>query len=395
MALTIAQNDWIDAKSRNDIVGVMAFDLSAAFDTLEHSKLLDKLETAGISGVPLKWFKSYLQGRSQSVLWNNIMSESRQIDRGVPQGSILGPILFLVMIYDMPKCLTKDTLNTSSRVTGYADDTAVYVKVKHVNHLKPELERLASEMICYCNDNGLILNGQKTQILTSIKDQIEVKIGKESVLSSPTISLLGLEYDSNFSTVPYLRQLAREASARSALIKRLSYGMPNCLLKPISNGILMGKILAAAPAAIPIRLNPNDKPYLSGILNDIDKSIRATARTITHTKLTDKLKSELVLHKAGLRGLTEAVIEIMACAIWKARREMNPLGRIFQNKVSTRNTRSTSHDNLCQPVPGHPQSAANKLAQIWNNLNLSSAKTLGCVRTSAQRWYRENVKYLS
>ena len=73
----------------------------------------------------------------------------------------------------------------------------------------------------------------------------------------------------------------------------------------------MGKILAAAPAAIPIRLNPNDKPYLSGILDDIDKSIKATVRAITRTRLTDKIRSEVVISRAGLRGLTEAVSEIM------------------------------------------------------------------------------------
>ena len=102
MALTIAQCDWIHAKSKNDIVGLMAFDLSSAFDTLSHSTLLAKLKSSGIEGIPLKWFQSYLNGRSQSVLWNGNMSKSLPIQRGVPQGSILGPILFLVMIHDMP-----------------------------------------------------------------------------------------------------------------------------------------------------------------------------------------------------------------------------------------------------------------------------------------------------
>ena len=73
---------------------------------------------------------------------------------------------------------------------------------------------------------------------------------------------------------------------------------------------------------------------------------------------------------------------------------MNPLGHIFKNKLSTRNTRSASNENLCQPVPGHPEAAANRLAQIWNILNLSSAKTLGSARTLARKWYKENAKCL-
>ena len=106
-----------------------------------------------------------------------------------------------------------------------------------------------------------------------------------------------MEYDANFSTAPYLRKLVQEANTWTVLstwIRRLSFGMPNCLLRPFADGLLMGKILAAAPAAIPICIDSNDKPYLASILEEIDKAIRATARTITHTKSTDKGCVQLV-----------------------------------------------------------------------------------------------------
>ena len=121
----------------------------------------------------------------------------------------------------------------------------------------------------------------------------------------------------------------------------------------------MGKILASAPAAIPISLDSNEKPYLKGILTEIDKSIRSTARTITRTSLKDKVKTETVLWKAGLKSLTESVSESMACSIWKARNDMNPLGHIFQNCASKR-----YKHKLCKPIPGYPEAASNKLAQI-------------------------------
>ena len=298
------------------------------------------------------------------------------------------------MIYDLPKYVIRDTLTTSSRLIGYADDSTVYVKAKSLKSLISELESLAINMINFCNENGLIINTQKTQILSNAKQEIKVKIGNEIVQSNKSISLLGLEYDENFSTAPYLKKLAREASTRAALIRRLSFKMPNCLLKPIANGILMGKILSAAPAAIPIKLSPSDKPFLTGILEDIDKSIRATARSIANVNLKDHMRSETVLWKAGLRSLTEAVCETMACSIWKARKEMNPLGCIFKNKTSARLTRSSSSNKLCQPVPGHPEVAANKLAQVWNLMNLDSAKTLGSARNLARQWFRETAKFI-
>ena len=107
--------------------------------------------------------------------------------------------------------------------------------------------------------------------------------------------------------------------------------------------------------------------------------------------LKDKIRTETVLLKAGLRSLTEAVSVTMACSIWKARNEMNTLGLIFQNTGSTRFTRSTIGDKLCQPVPGYPEAASNKLAQIWNMANLSTAKTLGSARMLAQKWYNQNA----
>ena len=93
----------------------MAFDLTSAFDTLEHSTLLNKLKSAGIVGTPLQWFTNYLSKRSQCVLWNGKLSSKQLLDRGVPQGSILGPKIFLSMIADMPKYLKRDSIQSKTK----------------------------------------------------------------------------------------------------------------------------------------------------------------------------------------------------------------------------------------------------------------------------------------
>ena len=97
---------------------------------------------------------------------------------------------------------------------------------------------------------------------------------------------------------------------------------------------------------------------------------------------------------AGLKSLTEAVSVAMATLIWKARKEMDTLGFIFEKKPQVKNTRSKYNDNLCQPVPGYPELTANKMAQVWNNMNLSNAKSLACTiyRASALKWYQKNLK---
>ena len=125
MALLCAQSDWMDAKSIGEAVGVMAFDLSSAFDTISAATLLEKLESAGVTGQPLLWMKSYTSGRSQCVVWNDSTSEFSPLTYGVPQGSILGPILFLVMVADLPEFVTNGSKN--AKMVSYADDSTLYV----------------------------------------------------------------------------------------------------------------------------------------------------------------------------------------------------------------------------------------------------------------------------
>ena len=385
MALACAQNDWIDAKSKGNSVGVMAFDLSAAFDTISPITLLSKLESYGMTGVPLKWFKSYMSGRSQKVLWNDLMSEPCPLTHGVPQGSILGPTLFLVMIADMPKHVIGNMSNAN--MMSYADDSTFYVHAKNLGQLKADLEILSDRMISYCHSAGLVLNNDKTQLLVSPKQECHIRVGSSQIASTTEINLLGVDFDSNFSTKPFLNNLARAAKSRAALIHRLSFVMPPHLLTSFAHGILMGKILNACPVTIPIRLHDDDRMCI-GVTEEINKAIKATARTITKTKLSDKIRSEDILRKANLKCLNEAVASITAVTVWKSKQSMNPLGlRLFKEHHRSRSTRSTASNEIRPPVPGYPMLATNIMASVWNDIpELQSASTLAAAKTAASKW---------
>ena len=149
----------------------------------------------------------------------------------------------------------------------------------------------------------------------------------------------------------------------------------------------MGKILAAAPATILVWLDLEDK-NLNIVTEEINKAIKCPARAITRIKLADKVRSELVLSKAGLRGLNEATSSAMAILLWKSKHTMNPLGtRLFARQDHKRNTRFAESENISPPVPGFHMLPANLLAKIWNTVpGLQTATTLGAAKTIARKW---------
>ena len=118
-------DEWTQAIDEGDIVDVVYCDFQKAFDTVPHKRLLAKLEAYGITGQTLKWIKSFLTSRKQRVVVNGSASSSSNVASGIPQGSVLGPLLFVVYINDLP-----EVADSVSRVLLFADDTKVYRRIR-------------------------------------------------------------------------------------------------------------------------------------------------------------------------------------------------------------------------------------------------------------------------
>ena len=156
--------------------------------------------------------------------------------------------------------------------------------------------------------------------------------------------------------------------------------------------------MAAAPAVIPYKLTQECTPDYrksqyrgeATLVEQINLAIKSAARTITRTRLSDKVSSNIVLNRAGLSCLNEMVASASAVMVWKSKRFMDSLGRRFfslENKSSSINTRSSKSDKIKIPVPGFPNLAVNLLATAWNeNTNLRTATTLGCAKKAAKNW---------
>ena len=136
--LIMLVNDLVTSVYNKQQVDLILLDFSKAFDKVSHEKVLLKLHNYGVRGQTLKWIKSFLDNRLQSVVLNGSTSDAIPVSSGVPQGSVLGPLLFLAYINDLPQ-------NISSKVRLFADDTAIYLALTSANEsvtLQNDLKRL-------------------------------------------------------------------------------------------------------------------------------------------------------------------------------------------------------------------------------------------------------------
>ena len=180
----------------NSVIGIF-LDFSKAFDTVDHEIILMKLEYYGIRGVPLQWLTNYIQGRQQFVTFNGVKSEKSVTKCGVPQGSILGPLLFLIYIDDLASVLD------SSLPILFADDTNLFEIGNNFQEMSKKKPTELENIVDWLRANKLSINIIKAQfiILSNKKNIDNLNISINGIqLDQVYVSIfLGVQIDSKLN----------------------------------------------------------------------------------------------------------------------------------------------------------------------------------------------------
>ena len=213
-------------------------DYSKAFDTVNHNILIEKLEYYGIRGIAKNWFISYLNNRQQIVTINNSLSDIENISCGIPQGSVLGPILFLLYINDFYLCSEMFQFHL------FADDANLFYKHKDLNSLETNVNNELQKVQNWLCANKLSLNVDKSNFVIfhppqkKMKSNVQICINDKPLKHEQCIKYLGILIDSNLSWKPQIENIIKKVRRGVGIICKIRYFVDISILKTLYYAII-------------------------------------------------------------------------------------------------------------------------------------------------------------
>ena len=251
-ALICVQNDVLMSLDNKNCVALVLLDLSAAFDTIDHRILLTRLDHHyGIKGKVLKWIDSYLSNRKQVVKVNKALSDVNELLYGVPQGSVLGPLLFTMYTAPLGDIISGFGITYHL----YADDTQLYFSFdatmsSDINKKVIILDKCMDKIKLWMTDNYLKLNDDKTEVtILGRKRQLEycnhlthMKIGTNQIKISSTVRDIGAIFDQTLSLNEHITKLCSTCNLHLRNIWRIRKNLDESATKQLIHALIISRL---------------------------------------------------------------------------------------------------------------------------------------------------------
>ena len=344
---------------KKDTVGLLLMDLSKAFDCISHDLLIAKLHAYKFGKKSLKLIYSYLNGRRQRVHINGEYSSWKEILCGVPQGSVLGPLLFNIFINDLFFFVKH------SEIHNYADDNTLSIANTNIDIIIDKLQTDINILDAWFVNNGLLLNEKKCKFMiiepsSASRSHTEKLIVKGKNLEEVTQSkLLGISLDNNINMVDHIKKICTQAGKKLNALARISQYLDEHKRKLLMNAFITSQF----------NYCPIIWMYCERKSNNYINKIHERALRIAYNDFTSNFES--LLCKDDSVTIHNRNIQALSLEIYKTMHELNPvfMKDIFHLRKQNYTTRN---EQICHPNPRTVtyglESFGYKATQIWRSI---------------------------
>ena len=364
-------NDLLLSTDSGSITILLLLDLSAAFDTVNHSILLSRLQSIGITDSALSWFTSYLTDRSHYISINNHKSNPSPVKHGVPQGSVLGPILFLIYMLPLGHIIRRHGLHFHC----YADDTQLYISTKTITPaILSNLTDCISDIKNWMTRNFLKLNSNKTETIIfgpkaslPTSQNFTLNIDGHTVTPSPSVRNLGIIMDPTLTFKSHINQITKSSFFHLRNISRLRPTLSSSAAETLIHAFISSRL-----------------DYCNSILYGLPSTTlqklqyvqNSAARLLTRTRSRDHITP--VLRQLHWLPIQQRIHFKILLNTYKALHNLAPsyLTDLLLRHSPTRRLRSADH-NLLTPITKTKYRTVGDRAfaiaapTLWNSLPLS------------------------